>query len=175
MFFTQYGLLFSGMEWYVLVLFIVGLAFLVAEFLQPGFGALGISGTVFLVLAIIFRAVFHNKEDDVLTQLFQFLLTDVLIIGLFLTVFFVLQKKGLLKKGVFNVGTAVDEKYSDGTENYSFLVGKKGKAETTLRPCGKAEIEGKIYDVVSKTFLIEKGKEIIVINAEGGKIEVTTL
>ena len=171
MFFTQFGLLFSNMEWYVLVLFLVGLIFLFIEFLQPGFGVFGILGSIFLVGSVIARAVTHKPEDMVVMQIFQFLLLDVLILALCLFALFFAQKKGWLKRGVFFVGTAVDPDHSSGTEDYSSLVGKEGRALTVLRPSGKAEIEGKTYDVVSD-FLIEKDEPIVVVATEGGKISV---
>ena len=172
MFFTQFGLLFTNMEWYVIVAFILGLVFLFIEFLQPGFGIFGIAGILFLACGIVLRAVFHKPEDNVVMQLFQFLLVDVLILGLCFLLLLIAQKKGWLKRGIFTVGTAVDPDYSSGTENFSALVGKEGRAITVLRPSGKAEIDGKNYDVVSADFLIEQGETIVVLATEGGKIQV---
>ncbi len=171
MFFHQYGLLFANMEWFVLVPFLVGIICLIVEFLQPGFGIFGISGLVALIGSIVLRAVFRQPEDNVTMQIFQFLLFDVLILGLLFLFFFIAQKKGWMKKSLFSVGTAVDPKFSSGTENYTDLVGKEGVAATVLRPAGKAEIEGKTYDVVSD-FLIEQGEPIVVTATEGGKIQV---
>ena len=159
------------MEWYVLVPFLVGLIFLFVEFLQPGFGIFGIAGIVLLAISIVLRAVFHAPEDNVVMQIFQFLLLDVLILAICFFALFFAQKKGWLKKGIFAVGTAVDPDFSSGTNNYNDLLGKEGVALTTLRPSGKAEIEGNVYDVVSD-FLIEQGKEIVVTAVEGSKIEV---
>ena len=172
MFFQQFGLLFSNMEWFVLVLFIVGLVCLFIEFLQPGFGIFGISGIVALVGSIILRAIFRQPEDNVVMQTFQFLLLDVLIMGICFLFLFIAQKKGWLKKGIFSVGTAVDPKFSSGTKDYAALIGKEGVATTTLRPAGKATIDGEVYDVVSAGFLIEQGKEIVVAAVEGGMIQV---
>lgn len=160
------------MEWYVLVPFLVGLIFLFVEFLQPGFGIFGISGIVLLAVGIILRAVFHTPEDNVVMQMFQFLLLDVVILALCFLALFIAQKKGWLKKGIFSVGTAVDPDFSNGTKNYTALLGKEGVALTVLRPSGKANIDGEVYDVVSSDFLIEPGQEIVVIATEGSKIEV---
>ena len=171
-FFQQFGLLFSNMEWYVLVPFLVGIIFLIIEFLEPGFGIFGISGLACLIVSVVLRAVLHKPEDNVVMQLFQFLLVDALILGLCLLLLFIAQKKGWLKKGIFTVGTAVDPSFSNGTENYTGLLGKEGTALTVLRPAGKAEIDGNTYDVVSADFLIEQGDEIVVSNVEGGTIRV---
>ena len=173
MFFTQFGLLFSNMEWYVIVCLVVGVVLLAIEAIQPGFGVFGISGIVLLVLGVVLRAVFHKADDNVLMQAFQFIMLDVIIVALGVVVLIVVQKAGLLKKTPFFLnGTAVDEKYSDGTKNYADLVGKEGVSVTVLRPSGKAEIEGDVYDVESVNFLIEKGEKIVVTATEGGVIKV---
>ncbi len=173
MFFTQFGLLFSNMEWFVAVCFVVGVACLIIEAVQPGFGFFGISGIVLLVASIVLRAVFHKEEDMVVMQVFQFVLVDAIIFGVILIFLVLAQKKGWLKKtSLFHIGTAVDEKFSDGTKNYSFLEGKEGVAATVLRPSGKAEIDGELYDVESTGFLVDKGEKIKVVAFEGGIIKV---
>ena len=173
MFFYQFGLLFANMAWFVIVCLIVGVVCLAIEAIQPGFGVFGISGIVLLVLSVVLRAVFHQPDDNVLMQCFQFVLLDVLIVALGVVIFIVIQKAGLLKKTPFFLnGTAVDEKYSDGTKNYADLVGKEGTSVTVLRPSGKAEIEGAVYDVESANFLVEKGEKIVVVATEGGVIKV---
>ena len=171
-FFHQFGLLFSNMEWYVLVPFLVGLIFLFIEFLQPGFGVFGILGIILLAVSIVLRAVFHSPEDNVLMQVFQFLLLDVVILALCFSALFFAQKKGWFKKGIFSTGTAVDTDFSKGTKNYTDLVGKEGIAVTVLRPAGKAQIGENVYDVVSAEFLIEQGTPIVVTATEGGEIKV---
>ena len=173
MFFTQFGLLFTNMEWYVIVCLVVGVVLLAIEAVQPGFGAFGISGIVLLVAGVVLRAVFHKPEDNVLIQCFQFVLLDLIILAAGVGILVLIQKKGWLKKTPFFLsGTAVDEKYSDGTQNYADLIGKEGVAVTVLRPSGKAEIDGVIYDVESMNFLLEKGERIEVVATEGGVIKV---
>ena len=173
MFFKQFGLLFSNMEWFVLVCFLVGVACLLIEVFQPGFGFFGISGIVLLILSIVLRAVFSKEEDMVLVQVCQFVIVDILIIGLSLLIIFIAQKKGWLKKtNLYHTGTAVDEKFSDATVNYSFLLGKEGVAVTVLRPSGKIQIGDEVYDAESMGFLIEKGSKICVVKIDGGIIKV---
>jgi membrane-bound serine protease (ClpP class) len=52
------------------------------------------------------------------------------------------------------------------------LIGKNGVATTTLRPAGKAKIEGKLVDVVTQGDFIEKGAQIRVLRLEGNRIVV---
>ena len=173
MFFTQFGLLFTNMEWFVVVCFVVGVACLAIEVVQPGFGFFGISGIVLLVASIVLRAVFHKENDVVLVQTFQFVLIDAIIFGIMMLFLILAQKKGWLKKTpLFHTGTAVDEAFSDGTKNYAFLEGKEGVSATIMRPSGKIEIDGELYDAESTGFLIEKGKPVKVVALEGGVIKV---
>ena len=52
------------------------------------------------------------------------------------------------------------------------MIGKTGVATTILRPSGKVEIDGEIFDAVSETGYIEKGEEIKVLRDLAGQIYV---
>ncbi len=172
-FFTQFGLLFTNMPWYVAVCIALGIVLLLIEVFEPGFGIFGISGIVLLVLSIVLRAIIRKPEDNPVAQVFQmlllFLITGVL---LFILLAVATKKNWLRKTPLIQSGTAVNKDFSDGTENFSFLVGKEGKAVTDLRPSGKAEIDGKVYDVVADNFFVSAGENIKVNNVEGSKIGV---
>lgn len=175
-FFRQYGLLFSNMEWYVIVCLVLGLVLLFIEMFQPGFGLFGIIGFFLLGASIIFRAVFHKEEDNVLMQVFQLLLFEFAFVGGGFGLFVLANKKKWLKRTLFvQEATAVNPEYSDGTEDFSSLVGKRGVASTTLRPGGKVMIDGATYDVVAENFFVEKGAKIEVKRVEGIKIVVETI
>ncbi len=176
-FFRQFGLLFSNMQWYVIVSLIIGIVLLLIEIFQPGFGVFGIVGLALLTFAIIMRAVFHNNEDNVILQIFQLLLLIIIISAAGFGFFMLANKKNWLKKNAIfsHEDTAVGVDFSEGTEDFSYLVGKVGKTITDLRPAGKAEIEGKTYDVVAQNFFVDKDMEITVKAVEGVKIEVTVI
>lgn len=176
-FFRQFGLLFANMEWYIIVCLILGIVLLLIEIFQPGFGIFGIVGLILLALAIIMRAIFHKSEDNVVMQIFQLLLLIIIIAGGAFGFFMYANKKNWLKKNaVFSQeDTAVSTDFSEGTENFTNLIGHKGVAMTDLRPSGKAIIDGIPYDVVAQNFFIEKDTKIIVKAVEGVKIEVTAI
>lgn len=172
-FFQQFGLLFSNMQWYVIVCLILGLVLLFIEIFQPGFGIFGIFGFILLAASVVLRAVFHAEGDEVLTQVFQLILFQFIIVGGAFGLFLLANKKKWLKRTAFSQeDTAVDPDYSDGTANFNYLVGKKGVANTDLRPSGKAVVEGNVYDVVAENFFIEKGAKLEVKSTEGVKITV---
>jgi membrane-bound serine protease (ClpP class) len=57
-------------------------------------------------------------------------------------------------------------------EDYRTLLGKTGIAASTLRPSGKAEIEGRLYSVEGDGVFIESGKPVKVIRVRGNNIIV---
>jgi len=52
------------------------------------------------------------------------------------------------------------------------LKGKKGIAITTLRPSGKINIEGKNYDALAESGMIDKGTAIVVTKVETAQLYV---
>ncbi|CRX39381.1 NfeD family protein [Estrella lausannensis] len=52
------------------------------------------------------------------------------------------------------------------------LVGESGVASTTLRPSGKVEVNGKLFDALSEGSYIEKGEEIVVSRLDGSSVIV---
>jgi membrane-bound serine protease (ClpP class) len=57
-------------------------------------------------------------------------------------------------------------------QGYASLTGKTGKADSTLRPSGRAEIEGRLYTVETEGLFIERGSSIRVKRVLGNRIIV---
>ena len=55
------------------------------------------------------------------------------------------------------------------------VVGKKGIAITSLRPSGRVECEGELFDAVSDEGLIERGEAVIVTEISANHLVVTPL
>lgn len=53
------------------------------------------------------------------------------------------------------------------------LVGARGKALTDLRPGGRVEIDGRVYDVVTDGGYVEKGAAVVVKAVDSNRIQVT--
>ncbi len=163
--------------WEILI-FIIGLALLLIEiFYIPGFGLLGILGIIMMIGAIFFGligefpVVSENEISNALIQLATSLIASIIFL-------FILWR--------FLPGTpiwgrlilATSETQREGfvsNPDLSFLIGKKGKALSLLRPAGIALIDGKRYDVVSEGDFIQKDEEIEVIEVIGSKIIVKKL
>ena len=64
------------------------------------------------------------------------------------------------------------EDKTEGTRDYSGLVGKTGVVTTVLRPAGKINIDGEIVDVVARDGFVEVGATVTVLSVEGSKVIV---
>ena len=58
------------------------------------------------------------------------------------------------------------------SKGYETLIGEKGKTTTDLRPSGKVEIQGNIYQAFSHGDYIEKDKEILVDSIDENQLQV---
>lgn len=173
LFFT--GKYFAGLaQWVEILLFLLGIALLLVEiFLLPGFGIAGISGIILLLLSLYLSLVKHPLPQNVLDRealqeaLYSLSLGMVILGGGFL-----LFLKFLPQTPIFShlgLSTRMDK---TSIKDYSYLLGKKGKAITPIRPVGKAKIGEEIVDVVSEGEFLEKGREVEVIQVEGVRIVV---
>jgi membrane-bound serine protease (ClpP class) len=181
-----------------ILLFLLGVGLLAVEiFLLPGFGAAGISGLLLIALSLIL-----SMQDFVIPRFeWEWGLLGrnavVVSIGLLaailgLAIIALLGPKirifdGLTLKTRIS-GTANGPEDSAGLEGApgperpdgpdgpsGSLAGKRGIAVTTLRPSGKAEIEGRIYPVEGDGVFIEAGTSLEVIQVRGNRIVVRAL
>jgi len=72
----------------------------------------------------------------------------------------------------FVLKTELQESKDLYLKNSHLLISKEGVARTSLRPSGKVEIDGNIWDVVADGAFIENGKKVKVIYVEGSRIVV---
>ncbi len=161
--------LFTEMDAIVAVLFILGIIFSTIEIFVPGFGFFGITGVILFVAGIVIRMI---NGGDALMLLYMLLIAGVF----FIVCFWILSKsatKGRLSKtGIFNIGTAVPEDKTEGTKDFSYLLGKTGKTVTVLRPVGRARFDRDIVDVIALEGFIAEGEIVEVIETEGQRVVV---
>jgi membrane-bound serine protease (ClpP class) len=72
-------------------------------------------------------------------------------------------------------GTAGGADPDGRADEYAALIGKTGTAITTLRPSGRARIDGKIYGVETEGSFTEDGRAVKVIHVSGSRIVVEEL
>jgi membrane-bound serine protease (ClpP class) len=167
-------------HWEILI-FIVGLILLIFEiFVIPGFGVFGIVGISLIVLSLVLAMIFNVNFDFSYTtsgHIYQSTIIVVLALGIGFGLSLWLGKKLILantRYGTIALKTELNksEGYLSQGEGLFHLIGQKGIAHTILRPSGKVEIEGSIYDAVAIYGLIEKGTPIEVVKFENSQIVV---
>ncbi len=165
-----------------IVVFVLGIILVALEiFVVPGFGAAGILGAVFiftgLVLSLIDNVDFDFEHVE-LRGVGTAVTTVVLgIFGGFALALYLGNRIFSAQSGPFkNLALKTVQNKSEGyvsIENSLLtLKGKKGTAQTVLRPGGKVIIENDIYDAVAVTGFIDKGENIVVARVEAAQLYV---
>jgi len=168
-------------NWEILV-FILGIILLAVEiFALPGFGVAGIAGIILMVsgltLAMVDNLVFEGGD---ITLAINTVLKALMIVILSLLIAVIaslyLGKRLITSQTFPGIALRETQKKEDGFTNAdpaeSKLVGALGTAYTVLRPSGKIEIHGEIYDAKSEFSFIEKGMKIKVVRYETGQLYV---
>jgi len=168
-------------EHYELIIFIIGIVLIIIEiFAIPGFGIVGISGIVLVVLGLTLGMIDNNIFRDVRPFAWVELLKPLVVVsvalfsGLILSI--ALSRK-LLTSPTFpglslSAKLSEDEGYIGIDRRQKEMIGKIGRALTVLRPSGKVVIDDEIFDAVSEDGFIGKGEEVKVIKDEAGQIYV---
>ena len=169
-------------NWEILI-FIVGLILVAVEiFAIPGFGIAGVSGITLMVAGLTLSMV-ENVEPGT----FNYDLSKVVRAFFIVVISFVISIIGsiVITKNLFNtkhsIGSKlalaktqqVSEGYTSADPIYSSMISKYGIALTILRPAGKVEIDGDMYDATALTGYINKGEEIEVVSYHTGQLFVT--
>ena len=155
--------------WGSFVLIGVGLIAIFAELLIPAFGLIGLAGLGSVIAAVVFA---YNEHGDALgtVVLATALVTTPLALFLGLKYF---PKTFIGKRLILSDSFDRDSGYASYTSSsYEGLVGKHGRAKTTLRPSGVAEIDGRKQSVVTAGEFIEQDAPVRVVRVEGSRVVV---
>jgi membrane-bound serine protease (ClpP class) len=178
LYFIPYYLNGLAENWEIIV-FVAGIILLALElFVIPGFGIFGVLGIV-CILAGLVLGMLPNQEFN-----FDFVPASQLFVALLTVILAALASVGLVfwltpkvnEWGAFSTITlATTQKKSAGYTSSFYsdnLLGKTGKVHSRLRPSGKIEIDGDIYDASSRGEFMEQGEKIVVISTEGTSLKV---
>lgn len=178
LYFTPFYLSGLAENWEILI-FIFGVVLLVVElFVIPGFGIFGILG-ILGILAGLILGMIPNRELDFQfvssADLFSAILTVILgSLGSIILIFWLTPK--INQWGAFSsVALADTHQRSEGYTSSFYsndLLAKTGIVHSRLRPSGKVEIDGEIYDASSRGEFVDQGEKIIVISTEGTSLKV---
>lgn len=163
-----------------IALFIIGVILIAIEiFVIPGIGIPGIAG-VFLVIASLTLAMLNNGGLDFSpvdgSKIIQAFF--IVVISMFTSIVgSLLLSKMLFTTKLFGglaLNTVQDTSQGFiGTDlSMNNLTGKQGRVYSMLRPGGKVEVDGDIYDAVAEVGYLDKGEMIIVIRHETNQLVV---
>ncbi len=167
-------------NWEIL-LFIGGLVLIAVEiFVIPGFGVAGVTGIIAVMaglsLSLVDNLVFKFDVVRGINELIKaFFIVTVSAFISFLVSLWVGKKlftarafSGLALDSIQNS----DEGYIGVDVTARSLTGKEGTALTVLRPSGKVEVDGEIYDAKSESGFVDKGDIVKVLRYETGQVYV---
>lgn len=146
---------------WIILLCIVGLALVFAEMLIPGFGVFGILGSVCLLGTAFLVAKVYGIT--------AFLITVVLLAIAFALMIVLAKKSGFYNKVVLRDKQEAQD-FDEST--LQGLLGAEGVTQTTLRPFGVADFQGKMVDVCSNGDFIDRGKRVRVTQIQGKTVTV---
>lgn len=177
--------------WLEVVLFGLGVACLVMEiFVIPGFGVFGLSGGLMMLAALVMASQSWGNIEP-LADLQQVSWTLGMLMGAVVAVGVggLLLGRALPHLPLFEdmvlappseavpgeprlAPQLISSSAVPGGERMAFTPGQAGIAATQLRPAGKAEIHGRLFDVVSEGPFIPEGSPIEVVQSSGNRTVV---
>ena len=163
-----------------LIIFFTGLVLIGIElFALPGFGVAGVSGIILMILglslAMVDKLVFKWDFTAALIDVFK---STCIVIGssaLALVLSIWLGKSFLTNPHLKTIMLTAEQRSSEGYvsfDNLSGMAGLTGTARSMLRPSGKVDIDGKLYDAICEIGYINAGEQIKVIRHETGQLYV---
>jgi len=165
-------------NWEILA-FIIGLTLIAIEvFVVPGFGIFGILGLILTLGSLIFMMLNNNMFDFEFVpneNITRALLTT--LTGLFGSIILMfiggvrLTNSKFFKKVALQGVQSKDEGYSSRFIKAGFA-GKTGTVYSVLRPSGKVEIEGELYDANTRGEYLAQGEKIVVVDESGTSLKV---
>jgi membrane-bound serine protease (ClpP class) len=178
-FFNQYLV---GLANYTeLLILVVGALLLAFEwFVFPGFGIAGIAGILCIAAGLLLSMQDFVIPDPNLPWERELLIDNLLrvlgaALGAFLfamvTIRYILPRLSRKIHGPYLETTLADARIDRSVET-AVSEGRTGTAITPLRPSGKAMIDERRYDVVTRGDFLEKGTPIRVVSAKGARIVV---
>lgn len=165
-------------QYWEIALFIVGVILLLIEiFITPGFGVMGVSGIILIILGLSFAMVENDLFYRYGTFNFTILLRPISIVmgATFLSLVGSVYLAGkMLPKRSFSAISLQEtlssqEGFTSKSEELTALVGKRAVVKSAMRPSGKVEIDGRWFDAVMVRGMAEPGDVVEVIKIEGGR------
>ncbi len=152
----------------LILLFAVGVLFLVAEIFIPSHGVLTVAGVGFLTAGIVKTFQYGGREAGIIS---------ILACAVFLPAFSVIAIKYWHRTPIGrrisppNPTMTVDD-VGVPVEELAHYIGRTGRARTPLRPVGICEFDGRRLSCVAEFGMIEPGTEVEAVRIVGGNLAV---
>lgn len=146
---------------WIIILAMLGLLLAFVEILMPGFGLFGILGAVSLLGSLAAAYVLYGMN------VFLGLLLCAVLVFFLMLVF-------AKKSGLYNRVVLTDKQEAQGFDENQLrgLLGQVGVTQSTLRPYGVAEFDGRTVDVCSAGDFIDRGERVQVVQIAGKTVTV---
>lgn len=165
-------------NWEILAFF-AGVALIALEvFVIPGFGVAGFTGITITVGSLVLIMINNDAFDFEFVRMNDILVALAAAMGGMLggvTLLFVGGAHLANTKFYKRVALTSTQDRSEGyTSNFNKeqMIGKRGVAQTVLRPSGKVMINGQLYDAFTRGEYIERGQNVEVVSEAASSLQV---
>jgi membrane-bound serine protease (ClpP class) len=164
--------------WEVAV-FVIGVVLLLVEvFVLPGFGIAGVSGAILVLGSLTLMMLGNDNLDFTFVPAERIVKAVTVTFGGLLASIAVLLFGGVrfAQSNLFaRVALQATQKREEGFTskfNEKSLMHREGTAFTVLKPSGRVEIDGEIYDAMAREHYINVGERIVVVDDSGNTLKV---
>lgn len=163
-----------------IVMFMVGVILIALEiFVIPGFGVAGVLGLICTLGSLVLVMLNNDFLDFSFVPIEEIFVSSAVVIAGLLGALVIMFFGGarMLNSNVFKRIALAETQDKDQGFTSTFykeksMIGAKGKTYTRLRPSGRIEIDGVIYDAYTRGNFIDQGVSIEVISDEGTSLKV---
>lgn len=166
-------------QYWEIAVFVIGVILLLLElFVFPGFGIAGISGGILIVGSLTLMMIGNDNLDFTFVPAEKIIRAAIITLSAFLSAILLLFVGGvrLTNSQVFKrVALVSTQRHEEGYSSKfveEVLIDKIGVAQTILRPSGRVEIDGNLYDAATRGEYIVAGTKIIVVDDSGNYLKV---
>ena len=166
--------------WEVAFFFAIGVALVLGELiLHPGTILPGVAGVMLMLGSLIYAMVdrypsepFWPSSEMLFRPMINLVIAFFLSVGAAALLAKYLPRTSFYQRIVLGATVPSGPLVSEPIAMLGLEIGERGASRTVLRPSGKAEFGGKLYDVVSQGDMLDSGVPIRVRSVEGLKIVV---
>ena len=152
--------LFSEADVLFYILFTLAIILLIAEVFIASFGIVGMMGALSGFGAVLERCLTtDNSTTENVLYITYIAVIMIVAVGI-VKIFYKMATKIKQKKKFAIVDGNKIPFTKDGFLDYSFMVGKEGVVVSDLKPLGKAEFDGRVFEVTTTKEYIYSGTHI---------------